>query len=214
MSGRSLGGRARQYQRVTRQRPSRAPAAVVSGVSYLETFPTDGDLDVTPEDLTWNVDPFGGVPAVSGAACSVPAGLGSARAEHDTNTVDMYVQAELVNTDSNSDLFLIGRAGDSADISTDQGVYLFVNHGASDTAVELGGWSPSGVIDSDTLGVTGDATWRLELEGTDARAYRDGVLVLSGTCSATPTGTRAGFQLSVDTTPPLASIDTFEFGDL
>lgn len=217
---RSGHGRFPQFQRVTRQRPPRAPAAVfaVPMLSYLETFPNTGSLTSTPEDLTWNNGPVFTV-AVSGAQAVVqgPNSVGNARAEHDTTTSDMFVQADVTALVASDLLYLIGAAGNDTDIEADQGVALFVTSNGTNTDVQLVGWFPFGDICTlVTLTSTSPvATWRLELDGDTARGYRDGVLIcsgsISGALSPVPAGTRAGFQIGNGVS---VAIDNFEYGDL
>jgi len=208
----TIGGRSR-VGTPARRGPlgTRSPIAATLA-AFTETFPNDGPLDSTGEDLTWNVEAVGVGPTVSSGAVT---GIGAqARAEHDTSTRDMFVAADAADLDNGDSFFLIGRAGDTSEIGGDEGVYLYVQRNASDTYIEIGGWLPSGVIDSDTLGSTADATWRLELSGMTATMLRNGVQVLTGTCSNTPVGTRAGFQVNASGSAPAMSLDNFTFGDL
>lgn len=195
-----------QFQPITRVRPSRAPAAVF-GVRYVETFPTAGDLDSAAEDLTWTAS---NMSVSSGQATVTAPSLGEAQAEHNVSSLNMYVQVDFTACPTSGNVFLVGRAS-GALLAQDDGVYFYVQENGGATDVELGGWVPaSGVIDSDSLASSPVATWRLELEGTTARGYRNGVLVVSGTCSATPDGLRAGFQLN----EVGSTLDNFEYGDL
>ena len=212
---RSGSGRFRQFQRVTRQRPPRAPQAVFGGVSYLETFPTNGDVEAG-QDLTWNSIP----PEVTvvGNQAEPSSTVSLARAEHDTSDDDMYVQADWTAGDLTDDgIWLVGRCGDSADLGSDTGVYLWVLVDGADLAVEIGGWGVAGTIATATLLSTSAlATWRLELNGTTCRAYRNGVEVASGTSSLSPQpdGTRAGFEVDAQGGGATTAIDNFEYGDL
>lgn len=205
----NLRGRSTLATPVLRVRSEQHGAPGVA-IAYTETFPNDGDMSVTAEDLTWNVT-AGVVQVVSGQATG--ATLGEAFAQTALPSTDMFVQAELANTDSGDTLFLVGRA--NTDGTTD-GVYLYIEDDGADTYIELGGWAPaSGVIDSDTLtSSTADATWRLELQGTSALCFRNGVQVLSGIPNVLADGLYAGFQMNSGGSPPEGAIDNFTYGEL
>lgn len=200
----TMGGRSKVAQPIV---PSAIPKGRgPAGAQYLETFPNAGTLGTTAEDLTWIV--AAGALTVVGGQCVVAPTVGDAQAQHDTLTRDQYVQCDYTVVPTAASLFLVGRASGATPMS-DEGVYLYIQEDSGNTYVELGNWVPSGLIDSDTIAASPVATWRLELEGTEARAYRNNVLVLSGTCSNVPDGLRAGFELNTS-----SAIDNFEYGDL
>lgn len=184
---------------------------------FLETFPNAGVLGVASEDLTWIAD--GGL-TVTGGQCVTTVTIGQGRAEHDTTTDDMFVQIDwAAGAVTNNDISLIGRWGATTpNFYDDDGVVLFVFVNGADVDVAIQGWISTGTVDSTTLTSTSAiATWRLECEGTTARGYRDGVLVVSGSLGAlTPggaAGTRAGLYAETGGAPANA-YDNFTFGDL
>jgi hypothetical protein len=234
-------GRYRQFQRVSRG-VARAPAvgfavtsrsptaglasatgsafnatvsAIVPGV-FSESFDkADGALG---PDLTWSVGTSAPV-VVSMQAEGSPFSLAFARAEHDTGSPDMYVQADITVSDDDDDLvILVGRTDNAGTIDFGQpGVVVQIDGATSPTLTAVSTYDLFDGTFYDVFSDTGIdmvATWRMELDGTDARIYRNGVLLLTSDISAnTSTGTRAGFALNDVSTPPVA-IDNFEFGDL
>lgn len=232
---RSFGGRARQYQRLTRIKPNRAPVPVF-GVSYLETFPVDGNFGSTTLDLTW-LDGFDDSPnfiaselVVVGSALTVPDNrFGAGEAQGETATDDMYVQFDWLTThDFFHEVYLIGRSDDllSVDLGNDcQGVAMYLtDFGGGFCQMEMAGyngpWVEIAQVDLDNGGLGGydlRGTWRLECEGDEARSYHDGDLIATADTSGLspqPSGRKAGITMSViGGTAPL-SIDNFEYGDL
>ena len=220
---RSFGGRATQFQRINRVRPPRAPAAVfpaVPAVVYTESFnKADGSLG---PDLTWVVGAAANAAVESNRAVndgSDPAVFATARAEHDTSSPNMYVQADIAVADDFNDIvILVGRCGDTASLDSDVGVYMQIDGAANPTLTNV---AIADLDDDDPFdnyqaaGIDMVATWRLELDGNEGRAYRNGVLLLTSDITAiTATGTRAGFILSDVTASPRCAIDNFEYGDL
>jgi hypothetical protein len=196
-------------------RPPLAEAG--SGLSYLETFTgSDGNLGTVTTDLTWTV-PAGSVPLVSSNQATA-VGIGVGRAEHETSTTDQYVECDWTAAAALDQIFLFARNDDAggADPNSDNKVYLFVHTtDGIGTEVEIDNWLGTGTALDVTLPASGPiATWRLEVEGTTATAYRDGVSVLTGSIadySPAPAGKQAGFEVEIGTT---AVIDNFGFGDL
>jgi len=185
---RSFGGRARQAQLVTRERPPRAPAAVFAApTGFCETFPNDGLLGVDAQDQPWNA--FDG--EISGGMLT-GAPFADGRMEVDAGSTDMFVEADMTDF---SYLYLVARCGDGTDLYDDLGVYLYVDPGPFDTYIEIGDWTGGTISWVDPAGDIGDATWRLEVVGDTARALRDGVEILTADVSGvTTTGQRGGFE--------------------
>lgn len=212
----TIGGRSSVATPARRRRlPAAPPASPVT--SFLETFPNDGVMDVTAEDLTW-IFSSGQIPVVASGQCTTGASFGAsarARAQHDTTSIDQYVQCDWITAAANDEIFLMARedTAGGTDPDSDNAFYMFVYYDGSGVTVTLQDWQTGDYFDNQNFLETPFATWRLEVEGTAIRGYRDGVLKVSGdTTGYTAAGTRAGFEIDSGSGHPV--IDNFEFGNL
>lgn len=207
---RALGGRV-PFASPLEPRSPQARRHTPTATPFCETFPNDGDFTVTAEDLTWLVDSG----TIASGRCRKTVFYALARAEHDMTSQDQFVQCDWVTTDvTNNDLWLLARVTTTPATFIWDAIGLFIFRSGADCFVSIFDWAASSDVGGTvTLSNTSPvATWRLEVEGTTARGYRDGVLVVSQDVSAVspyPSGTRAAFYLENDT-----EIDNFCFGDL
>lgn len=219
---RSLGGRARQFQRVTRERPPRAPAAVFAAPDeFCETFPNDGNLASTTQDLVWRdadnpnwgADPI----VISGGVAELGAGFyGGAEAQSEVaDQYSMWVEFDWVDPGATfDDIWLLAGTDNHflhGDIgASTQAIQLFIFYSGGYYA-EIAGYddSPEFVFVSTVNQAQG--RWRLEVDGNESRVYHNSVLIMTAdisTASPLP-GRKAAFEIESNT-----RIDNFCYGDL
>lgn len=215
-------GRYRQFQRVTRIRPPRAPAAIFAAHTC-ETFTgPDGNLGTVTTDLSWSVQ-SGQEPVVSANQCTTAGAgtTGTGRVDSDTASTNQFVECDWTAAAQNDVLQLFAREGTEggANLFGDEKIVLYLAwDGTDEVTVDLKDYQSNDMLATQVVltPTTAVATWRLEVDGDVVRGYRNGVLVITGDATGyAPAGTKAGFEIDPSFFgPPLATIDNFCFGDL
>jgi len=164
--------------------------------TFTESFDQADSTTLGP-DLTWT-QVVGAWETINGEAALTDTGVNAyARAEVDTGSADMRVEAVIpmsaVFDGHYVDLQLLARM----DATTYTGYALLRGYwsGAGGQFVGLRKYVNGAETQIGSPVVLPSAkpeTWRLEVEGSDLRAYRDDVLILSGTDTEITTGTYGG----------------------
>lgn len=188
--------------------------------TYTETFPNDGTLGTATEDLTWQVGtaPLNPPAVVVSGQCKASGSSpnsGMANAQHAITGTDFFVEVDILNNTLQG--VLVIQAGSDAGPPGASYVSIFaqiVDLGIGNgSEVQIQDYETSAYIapitDFPALSVI--ATWRLEVEGDEARLYRNGVLLISGTGvnAYRPIGSYSGFEIYND-----MAIDNYSYGDL
>lgn len=188
--------------------------------TFTESFDQPDSTTLGP-DLTWT-EVAGQWETIGGQAAMSQTGVNAyARPEVDTGSADMYVEAVIPTTAAFNAHYIDFQIMARMDVSAITGYCLVRGYWATPGGqfVMLRKYVngvESTVTAAALLPAALPETWRLEVEGSDIRAYRDGVLVISGTDSTITTGTRAGlggYQTTTDFNR-LIRFDSFETGQL
>lgn len=221
----SLGGRARQYQRVTRRRPRRPPAAVFapSGVVYAESFDKADGAGWGP-DLPWDQSYAGDEATVGGTGTATDAahpGAANAlsRIPLDTLTVDQYMEtavAAISVSDNSWNVDLLLRVTTVVAPET-YCACAFQGHAGGTRVVFYRYVAGAFTLMTDSTGhplLTPGDVLRFEVSGSDLTAKINGATVLAESNGAIPTGTKGGLFVGWGTLGNSVAVDDLEFGDL